>query len=160
MNRHWRSGLVALLVLLEIGGRAWSQSPEKVVRRVDEARSGLTFSLLDLCGTAHELGQNDLARVRAFVFLSTECPIANSYTRTLNELHERVCGTADARVELFGADACAGGVRVGSRRAAGLSQGNRQCLGGVGATATAGRVALSGRCDSRDAENRLVSASH
>ncbi len=44
------------------------------------------FSLLDLAGNSHTLGQNDKKRVRVFVFLTTECPISNSYTKTLNEI--------------------------------------------------------------------------
>lgn len=57
------------------------------------------FSLLDLGGVSHHLDQNDGERVRAFVFLSTECPIANGYTQTLNELHAKFSGQD---VELFG----------------------------------------------------------
>ncbi len=102
MRYHWLNGLVAGGMLLGIGNWVWSESPQRVVRRSDEVVPKVTFSLLDLSGKAHELGQNDLARVRVFVFLSTECPIANGYTPKLNELHARVGGAADAGVDLFG----------------------------------------------------------
>ncbi len=39
-------------------------------------------SLLD--GKLHTLSDNDKQRIRAFVFLSTTCPIANSYIVELN----------------------------------------------------------------------------
>jgi peroxiredoxin len=57
------------------------------------------FNLLDLSGIMHDLGQNDQHRVRAFVFLSKECPISNGYTKTLNDLHARFSGKG---VDLFG----------------------------------------------------------
>jgi peroxiredoxin len=57
------------------------------------------FSLLDLGGTTHNLDQNDGRRVRAFVFLSTECPVSNGYTKTLNELHAKFKAKS---VDLFG----------------------------------------------------------
>lgn len=59
----------------------------------------ISFSLLDLDGTTHSLDQNDAKRVRAFVFLSTECPVSNGYTKTLNELHAKLSRKG---VDLFG----------------------------------------------------------
>jgi len=59
----------------------------------------ITFSLLDLGGTTHNLDQNDSKRFRAFVFLSPECPISNGYLKTLNDLHHKFSGKF---VELFG----------------------------------------------------------
>jgi peroxiredoxin len=59
----------------------------------------ISFSLLDLDGTTHSLDQNDTKRVRAFVFLSTECPVSNGYTKTLNELHTKLSRKG---VDLFG----------------------------------------------------------
>jgi peroxiredoxin len=59
----------------------------------------MNFSLLDLSGTTHNLDQNDAQRLRVFVFLSTECPISNGYTNTLNGLHARFSGQD---VDLFG----------------------------------------------------------
>ncbi|HEV7278904.1 MAG TPA: redoxin domain-containing protein [Pirellulaceae bacterium] len=64
-----------------------------------EIRPAIDFALVDLAGNGRDLRLNDRARVRAYVFLSTECPIANSYLPTLNRLHEAL----DAeRVDLFG----------------------------------------------------------
>jgi len=57
------------------------------------------FSLIDLSGVTHNLDQNDGRRVRAFVFLSTECPVSNGYLKTLNELHAKFSGK---QVDLFG----------------------------------------------------------
>ena len=59
----------------------------------------IDFALIDLGGTTHHLRQNDGRRVRAFVFLSTECPVSNGYTATLNELHGAF---ADDDVDFFG----------------------------------------------------------
>ena len=50
----------------------------------------ITFSLMDLNGTIHSLEQNDNRRVRAFVFVSTECPVSNGYIKTMNELHTKI----------------------------------------------------------------------
>jgi len=58
----------------------------------------MRFSLSDLSGVVHTLGQNDRSVVRAFVFLSTSCPIANSYTQELNRLSRSL----PDGVELFG----------------------------------------------------------
>lgn len=58
----------------------------------------VAFSLLDLGGATHALGQNDGKRVRAFVFLSTECPVSNGYVPTLNDLRTKF---AD-RLDFFG----------------------------------------------------------
>jgi hypothetical protein len=58
----------------------------------------IAFSLLDLTGSTHALDQNDGRRVRAFVFLSTECPIANGSVKTLNDLH----AARPKGVDLFG----------------------------------------------------------
>jgi len=61
----------------------------------------IKFSLLDLDGTTHSLEQNGSRRVRAFVFLSTECPICNGYIKTLNELHAKISESGRA-ADLFG----------------------------------------------------------
>lgn len=57
------------------------------------------FSLIDLGGSTQNLDQNDGRLVRAFVFLSTECPVSNGYLKTLNELHAKFSGK---QVDLFG----------------------------------------------------------
>ncbi|VTS05069.1 alkyl hydroperoxide reductase [Tuwongella immobilis] len=56
--------------------------------------------MTDLHGALHDLHQNDYRRVRIFVFLSTECPIANAMLPTLNALHNQ--WNASKRVECFG----------------------------------------------------------
>jgi hypothetical protein len=61
----------------------YSSANEKV-KAVE--KPAIKFSLLDLSGKTHTIDQNDAKRVRAFVFLSTECPVANGYLKTLNEL--------------------------------------------------------------------------
>lgn len=63
------------------------------------ARPAVTFSVNDLRGEMHNLDQNDSRRVRAFVFLSTECPISNGYLKTLNDLRARFSTT---EADLFG----------------------------------------------------------
>ena len=65
------------------------------------APPAITFSLIDLEGAIHALQQNDSRRVRAFVFLSTECPVSNGYLQTLNALHARNAKSAKS-AELFG----------------------------------------------------------
>ncbi len=56
------------------------------------------FDLQTLDGNTRFLSQNDKGIVRAFVFLSTTCPISNSYVRELNRLH----ATLSDQVELYG----------------------------------------------------------
>lgn len=58
----------------------------------------LQFDLIDLSGTIHSPGQNERGVPRTYVFLSTTCPIANSYTPELNRLADEFKG----RVEFFG----------------------------------------------------------
>jgi hypothetical protein len=59
----------------------------------------IAFSLLDLKGATHPLDQNDGRRIRAYVFLSTQCPVSNGYIQTLNALHARFLAMP---VDLFG----------------------------------------------------------
>jgi Redoxin/Copper type II ascorbate-dependent monooxygenase, C-terminal domain len=59
----------------------------------------IAYSMLDLDGTLHNLGQNDGRRVRAFVFLSTQCPISNGYLKTLTDMNAKFAGKD---VDLFG----------------------------------------------------------
>ena len=61
----------------------------------------ISFSLIDLNGTIHSLEQNDTRRVRAFVFVSTECPVSNGCIKTLNELHAKI-GKSGIAAEFFG----------------------------------------------------------
>ncbi len=56
------------------------------------------FDLQDLRGSTQALSQNDKGITRAFVFLSTTCPISNSYVQQLNRLNISLPST----VQLFG----------------------------------------------------------
>ncbi len=80
--------------LVAVGSEGGNQ-PSK-----NSANRPISFALIDLRGETHALDQNDRRRVRAFVFLSTECPISNGSLRTLNDIRARF-RTAD--VDLFGA---------------------------------------------------------
>ena len=93
--------VVAVAVVAIVGLSCWGRADESN-RDVKPVVPAVTFSLLDLNGTSHELRQNDAGRVRAFVFLSTECPVSNGYLPTLNELHSSLCGRGDSSVELLG----------------------------------------------------------
>jgi hypothetical protein len=53
----------------------------------EEFADKLNFRLDDLSGVSHELRADGKVKVVAFVFLSTECPIARSYLVKLNALH-------------------------------------------------------------------------
>lgn len=64
-----------------------------------DSEKRLAVPLLDLQGTIHELGQNDEGVVRVFVFLSTECPVSNSYLQPLNKLQQNI---DTEKVHLFG----------------------------------------------------------
>lgn len=59
----------------------------------------IEFPLVDLNGELHFLNQNDSKSVRAFIFLSTECPISNGYIPILNEIKSKF---AEKPVEFFG----------------------------------------------------------
>jgi hypothetical protein len=63
-----------------------------------DEKLNLQFDLIDLSGKIHSPGQNERGTPRAYVFLSTTCPIANSYTAELNRLAEEFKG----RVDFFG----------------------------------------------------------
>ncbi len=86
---------VGLFVLV-----AHAQTDEKSEPKKAEAPA-ITFPLIDLNGTIHSLEQNDNRRVRAFVFVSTECPVSNGYIKTLNELHSKIAKSEKA-AEFFG----------------------------------------------------------
>ena len=66
--------------------------------RATQQEISINFDLLDLRGTLHPLSQNDKGMVRAFVFLSTTCPISNSYIQELNRQYEAL----PSRIQLFG----------------------------------------------------------
>lgn len=60
----------------------------------------LHFSLMDLDVKVHPLDCQGPGEIRVFVFLSTECPIANGNIPTLNQLHRELGRTGTAK--LFG----------------------------------------------------------
>ena len=78
----------------------YAQTDEKPESKKAHAPA-ITFPLMDLNGTIHSLDQNDSRRVRAFIFLSTECPISNGYIKTLSDLHAKFVGAGKA-AEIFG----------------------------------------------------------
>ena len=85
-------GLSMLAVYAQIDGQPAAKTAD---------RPAITFSLMDLNGTIHSLEQNDGRRVRAFIFVSTECPISNGYIKTLNELDAKLANTVNG-AEVFG----------------------------------------------------------
>jgi len=89
---------VAVLVLAICSISRFTQADDQPQTKKAEVPA-ITFSLLDLGGTTHNLDQNDGKRFRAFVFVSPECPISNGYLKTLNDLHHKFSGKS---VELFG----------------------------------------------------------
>lgn len=89
----WVVGLlVTVCVVTQFSGAEDRSTPKSAV-------PAITFSLLDLKGATHPLDQNDGRRVRAYVFLSTHCPVSNGYIQTLNALHARF---PEQSVDLFG----------------------------------------------------------
>lgn len=63
-----------------------------------QSRVFFPFDLQSLDGKTRLLSQNDKGHIRAFVFLSTTCPISNSYLQEMNRLH----ATLSEQVELYG----------------------------------------------------------
>ncbi len=55
----------------------------------------LEMDVGDLLGTFHSIHQNDQEHLRVFVFLSTSCPISNSYLPELNRIYEQKINTVD-----------------------------------------------------------------
>ncbi len=98
-----------LLLALILGGLTTVTRAQNVLKTPVDDSTGVkssdgsahgpwSFDLADLKGQSAGLLQNDAREVRAFVFLSTTCPIANSYTATLNRLAEGL----PKNVRLFG----------------------------------------------------------
>jgi hypothetical protein len=65
------------------------------------APARLDFALLDVSGSRHSLRADPERGAFVFVFLATECPIANSYIPELNRQYESLRGGAK-RVDFFG----------------------------------------------------------
>jgi hypothetical protein len=91
MLQHWLVRLYLFGLFSVCGPNAYGQV-------TPHPRVLFSFDLQSLDGTTHLLSQNDKAVTRAFVFLSTTCPISNSYVQELNRLRE----TYLDRVELYG----------------------------------------------------------
>lgn len=87
-----------LFVCLTLLGTIAPAVTEAKETKTDHAEA-ITEPLLDLDGRIHPLGQNDEQSIRVFVFLSTECPVSNSYLQTLNQLRDAFAGK---NVKLFG----------------------------------------------------------
>jgi hypothetical protein len=85
-----RHPIAVILFALMFSGMSLTAAEPSVFR--------LQVDLIDLTGTIHSPGQNERGVPRAYVFLSTTCPIANSYTPELNRLADEFKG----RVEIFG----------------------------------------------------------
>ncbi len=78
-------GLRGLTCLLAVVWGNWGYCEDATVEKSAHPSLSLGFELLDLQGKRHALST---PKVRAFVFLSTTCPISNSYIPTLNKLAE------------------------------------------------------------------------
>ncbi len=74
----------------------WTCGPTAFGQRSNSVR--FSFDAQSLDGKLFTLSDNDKQLNRAFVFLSTTCPIANSYIVELNRLHNALPKSA----ELFG----------------------------------------------------------
>ena len=79
--------MCALAVSVGLSVQAFCTDTGDKFEQTKAKTPAIKFSLMDLNGTIHSLEQNDNRRVRAFVFVSTECPISNGYIKTLNEIH-------------------------------------------------------------------------
>ncbi|MEZ6088465.1 MAG: redoxin domain-containing protein [Pirellulaceae bacterium] len=93
MNQQRIAGLFCLLML-----SLQTSTAEDAKKHASEAISKIGFDLQDLTGKTHALSQNDHQRTRVFVFLSTTCPISNSYVQELN----RLTTALPTKVELYG----------------------------------------------------------
>ncbi|MEZ6109902.1 MAG: redoxin domain-containing protein [Pirellulaceae bacterium] len=89
----------SVLLILSAWFAVFPEPHSSAADSVPKLRETLSVPILDLQGDIYSLQQNDGGMVRVFVFLSTECPISNSYIQPLNELRKRI----DAeKVQLFG----------------------------------------------------------
>ncbi len=85
---------ICVSIMLVASASAWAH----------DERAGLpvvtAFPLVDLDGKVWDMNSNEAGRVRVFVFLSTECPVSNSYSKTLSELSIKL--RRKGGVEFFG----------------------------------------------------------
>lgn len=103
-----RPGLHRLIPLLAIGvlGHAASTVPadEAASTAPGPQRITLGAAATDVSGKKHDLAAaRDLdGELRVFIFLDTECPIANRYIPTLNRLADTLRDRTGAPVAVFG----------------------------------------------------------
>lgn len=88
----WRPWIIASAAVMSLGTACLAQSTQAFPQH--------TVRWLDLEGKLHVLGESPSVRAIAFVFLSTECPIARKYAPELNRIYRTVAN--DARVEFYG----------------------------------------------------------
>lgn len=93
--------MCALAVSVGLSVQAFCTDTGDKFEQTKAKTPAIKFSLMDLNGTIHSLEQNDNRRVRAFVFVSTECPISNGYIKTLNEIRAMIAKSGK-EAELFG----------------------------------------------------------
>ncbi len=96
MSSTARESWLVLLIVCLVGSASEGAQAREAKRPSGQE---LQFALIDLQGGVHELGRGDPDAIKVFVFLSTECPISNSYIRTLNRLRQNA---SPERVEMFG----------------------------------------------------------
>lgn len=92
---------LALAVKLTSLADEKSTQPAPAQDSVSDAPSLPKIALLDLTGVAHRLESNSARGAVAFVFLSTECPIANGTIPELNRIAKSAKNGSPA-AELFG----------------------------------------------------------
>lgn len=76
----------------------WGWAPGSAA--MDPQEGNPPFFLMDLDGKIHPLACQGPGEIRVFVFLATECPIANGNIPTLNQLHQELVRKGTAK--LFG----------------------------------------------------------
>ncbi len=109
--RSFSGRQLVLLSLVLFGGPALGHA--RAGESEPQTGSRISFPLVDLQGGIHELEQNDRNATRAFVFLSTECPVSNSYLETLNRLYSDLDSET---AELFGVVTDATVTRAAARK--------------------------------------------
>lgn len=78
---NWMPRVLVLGLFSVVATAAYCEVPQ-------QPRLQLDFDLQGIDGSPHLLSQNDQGITRVFIFLSTTCPISNSYIQELNRLHK------------------------------------------------------------------------
>ena len=104
--RRKEAMLTTHLLLLSGLASGWAAQVSAPAQSGTGGRITTPWQLNDVSGQRHDLSQNSPGRARVFVFLTTECPIARSYTPTLNQLFTRfdqgmLSAQGDKRVDFF-----------------------------------------------------------